>query len=67
MKRTLLDDLEKIYYSIKCEKEDNSYCKYCNYCKNKLICDTTLNLIVSIRNIYYEVKNENQEDDTIRK
>ena len=56
MKRTLLDDLEKIYYSIKCEKEDNSYCKYCNYCKNKSICDITLNLIYSIRKKYYGVE-----------
>ena len=56
MKRTLLDDLEKIYYSIKCEKEDNSICMYCNYCKNKEICDITLTLICSIRRIYFEVK-----------
>ena len=54
--RTLLDDVEKIFYSIKCEKEDNSFCMYCNYCKNKEICDITLNLIYSIRKKYYGVE-----------
>ena len=40
--RTLLDDLEKIYYSLKCENEDNTVCTYCEYCKNKHKCFTSL-------------------------
>ena len=56
MKRTLLEDLEKIYHSIKCEEKDGSYCKYCNYCKNKSICDVTLTLVCSIRKFYFKEK-----------
>ena len=52
MKRTLLKDLEKIYYSIICEEKDSSFCIDCNCCKNKLICDVTLNLVCSIRKYY---------------
>ena len=54
--RTLLEDLEKIYHSIKCEEKDGSYCMYCNYCKNKSICDITLTLVCSIRKFYFEVE-----------
>ena len=56
MNRTLLEDLEKIYHSIKCEEKDDSYCKYCNYCKNKSICDVTLTLACSIRKFYFKEK-----------
>ena len=54
MNRTLLDDLEEIYNSIKCEEKDGSYCKYCNYCKNKEICDELAILIGSIRKHYLQ-------------
>ena len=50
--RSLLDDLEKIYYSLKCENEDNTVCTYCEYCKNKHKCFTTYNLIYKIKNFY---------------
>lgn len=52
MKNTLLVDLEKIYYSLKCENEDNTVCTYCEYCKNKHKCFTTYNLIYKIKNFY---------------
>ena len=52
MNGTLLDDLEEIYNSIKCEEKDGSYCKCCNYCKNKSICDATIILVCSIRKYY---------------
>ena len=49
MKNTLLDDLEEIYSSIKCEGKDGSYCECC---KNKSICDATIILICSIIKYY---------------
>ena len=52
MKRTLLHDLEKIYYSLKCENEDNTVCTYCEYCKNKVLCNLTANLLKSLKKIY---------------
>ena len=56
MNRTLLDDLEEIYSSIKCEGKDGSYCECCNYCKNKSICDATIILVCSIRKFYFKEK-----------
>ena len=52
MNRTLLEDLEEIYSSIKCERKDGSYCECCNSCKNKSICDVTIILVCSIRKHY---------------
>ena len=31
----IIDDMEKIYYSIKCETENNEECCNCKFCKNK--------------------------------
>ena len=47
IKRTLLDDVEEVYFSIPCM----SACE-CVYCKNKVICDLTQNLLKSLK-IYY--------------
>lgn len=63
--KTLLDDLEKVYNSIKCVAPNNSICSSCISCKNKHLCFTTFNLKYSLKKFYNEVKNENQEDDTI--
>ena len=52
IKRTLINDLEKIYYSLKCENEDNTVCRYCEYCKNKHKCFTTFDLIYKIMKFY---------------
>lgn len=54
MNRTLLEDLEKAYHSIKCETEDNTFCTYCEYCKNKQMCFMIENLIKSIRKHYIQ-------------
>ena len=48
MKRTLLDDLEKIYNSIQCDYE---YCS-CKDCSNKTLCYKVYYLIYSIKNFY---------------
>ena len=48
LKRTLLDDLEKIYHSIQCDYE---YCS-CKDCSNKRLCDKVYYLIYSIKNYY---------------
>ena len=45
--RNLLNDVEKIYFSIPCTFQVS-----CEHCKNKLICDTTENLIKSIKKFY---------------
>ena len=50
--RTLLDDLEKVYYSTGCITTNNSWDYVCSECKNKLICDVTENLIKSIKKFY---------------
>ena len=50
--RTLLDDLEKIYYSLMCETYENENCRYCIYCKNKKLCDTVHELLCSIVKFY---------------
>ena len=52
MKKTLLEDLEKIYHLIKCEDEDDFLCIDCDCCRNRLICDITLNLVCSIKKFY---------------
>ena len=49
IKRTLIDDLEKIYYSLKCETEENKICTNCDYCKNKKLCNKVLYLMHSLQ------------------
>ena len=56
MKRTLLEDLDKIYYLITCEDKDGSFCIDCDRCRNKLICYATIDLICSIKKFYSEAK-----------
>lgn len=55
MKRTLLNDLEKVYNSIKCVAPNDSICSSCINCKNKHLCFTTFNLKYSIKKLYNEV------------
>ena len=31
----IIDKKKKIYYSIKCETENNEECRNCEFCKNK--------------------------------
>ena len=45
--RSLLNDVEKIYFSIPCSSGVS-----CEYCKNKVLCDLTQNLLKSLK-IYY--------------
>ena len=45
--RSLLNDVEKIYFSIPCSSAVS-----CEYCKNKLLCDLTANLLKSLKKIY---------------
>ena len=52
--RTLLDDVEKIYFSIQCT---SSYS--CERCKNKLICDIAEDLMKSLKKFYRPVCNMN--------
>ena len=52
MKRTLLDDLLKVYYSIPCETYENVYCESCSCCKNRCMCLMLGNLIHSMRKYY---------------
>ena len=52
MKRTLLDDIKKVYFSIECITEDNTICTYCGYCKNKSMCKMIENLIKSMKEFY---------------
>ena len=44
--RLLIDDLEKIYYSIRCETENY---EECNNCKNKKLCNNVLYLMHSLQ------------------
>ena len=53
MKITLLDDVEKVYFSIRCTSAK------CECCKNKQICDITQNLLKSIKKHYICNKNIN--------
>ena len=45
--RSLLDDIEKIYFAIPCTSGVS-----CEHCKNKVICDLSQNLIKSIKKLY---------------
>ena len=45
--RTLLDDIEKIYFSIPCTFEVS-----CLYCKNGELCYLTKNLLKSLKKYY---------------
>ena len=50
MKRTLLDDVIKIYKNINC---DNKYCS-CEECSNEYICEIVVNILNSMINYYYK-------------
>ena len=52
MKRTLLDDVEKIYFSIPCTN-----CGLCRECKNYKSCKTIAKLILSLKKHYMCNKN----------
>lgn len=52
MKRTLLDDILQVYYTIPCVTDENSFCTYCGYCKNKSMCKMIENLIKSMKEFY---------------
>ena len=45
--RTLLDDVEKFYFSIPCTSGVS-----CEHCKNKVICDLSQNLLKSLKKFY---------------
>ena len=45
--KTLLDDVEKIYFSIPCTSGVS-----CEHCKNKLLCDLIANLLKSLKKLY---------------
>ena len=47
LKRTLLDNVEKIYFSIPCSSGVS-----CEHCRNKVICDLTQELLKSLKNYY---------------
>ena len=47
MKRTLLDDVEKIYFAIPCKSGVS-----CEYCGNKLIRNLSQNLLKSLKKYY---------------
>ena len=55
MKKSLLDDFIKIYYSINCDSE---YCN-CNECSNKYKCELVGNILKSIREIIITNQQEN--------
>ena len=48
----IINDMEKIYYSIKCETENNEECRNCKFCKNKKLCDKVWYLIYSLKDNY---------------
>ena len=50
--KTLLDDVEKIYFAIPCTSGVS-----CEYCKNKVICDLSQNLLKSLKKYYICNKN----------
>ena len=50
--RTLLNDVEKIYFSIPCTSGVS-----CEHCKNKVLCDLTANLLKSLKKYYVCNKN----------
>ena len=45
--RSLLNDVEKIYFSIPCTSGVS-----CEYCKNIVICDLSQNLLKSLKKYY---------------
>ena len=45
--RTLLNDVEKIYFSIPCTSGVS-----CEHCKNKVICDLSQKLLKSLKKHY---------------
>ena len=45
--RTLLDDVEKIYFLIECTSDYS-----CEHCKNKLMCDIAEDLMKSLKKFY---------------
>ena len=45
--RSLLDDVEKIYFSIPCTSGVS-----CEHCKNKVLCDLSQNLLKSLKKLY---------------
>ena len=45
--RNLLNDVEKIYFSIPCSSGVS-----CEHCKNKVLCDLTANLLKSLKKYY---------------
>ena len=45
--KTLLDNVEKIYFVIPCTSGVS-----CEHCKNKVLCDLTANLLKSLKKIY---------------
>ena len=47
LKRTLLDDVKEVYFSIPCTSGVS-----CEHCKNKLLCDLTENLLKSLKKYY---------------
>ena len=47
LNRTLLDDVEKIYFSIPCTSGVS-----CEHCKNKLMCDIVEDLMKSLKKFY---------------
>ena len=50
--RSLLNDVEKIYFSIPCTSGVS-----CEHCKNKVLCDLTENLLKSLKKHYICNKN----------
>ena len=47
IKRTLLDDVEEVYFSIPCM----SACE-CTYCKNEEFCTSLIYVLKSLKNFY---------------
>ena len=45
--KTLLEDVEKFYFSIPCSSAVS-----CEHCKNKILCDLTANLLKSLKKLY---------------
>lgn len=56
MKKTLLEDVFQVFYSIPCEFYENCFCSSCGCCKNKKFCSIVQNLIYSLLEVYYESK-----------
>lgn len=52
MKRTLLDDILQVYYTIPCDYIPHYFCSSCTCCKNREMCFMIENLINSIKNFY---------------